>query len=196
MRGGGPHCNVDAPEHARSITMVPDGLKGPFLLARFWIACCAVASVAVPHATGVNQPAWAPIDGQPLPPYEPGAHIDLHLPNGLIRQYSLIRAEPDPSCYAVTVKPGPREPRRLALRARRAARRQGAQDQRAAQQFPSGREPARSCSWPAASALPRFGAWCSGCTSSAAPGNSTMPAARAPTRAECGPRRPPDYSCD
>jgi hypothetical protein len=29
------------------------------LLARFWIACCAVASVAVPHATGVNQQAVA-----------------------------------------------------------------------------------------------------------------------------------------
>lgn len=32
----------------------------------------------------------APVDGaQPLPPYEPGAHIDVHLPNGLVRQYSL-----------------------------------------------------------------------------------------------------------
>src|SRR5437763_1780474 len=50
---------------------------------------------------------FAPLDGRPLPPYEPGAHIDLHLPNGLIRQYSLIRAEPDPSSYSVTVKRDP-----------------------------------------------------------------------------------------
>jgi vanillate O-demethylase ferredoxin subunit len=28
-------------------------------------------------------------DANPLPKYEPGAHIDVHLPNGLIRQYSL-----------------------------------------------------------------------------------------------------------
>ncbi|HDC4436051.1 TPA: molybdenum cofactor-independent xanthine hydroxylase subunit HpxE, partial [Klebsiella quasipneumoniae] len=28
-------------------------------------------------------------DGQPLPAWAPGAHIDLHLPCGLIRQYSL-----------------------------------------------------------------------------------------------------------
>lgn len=28
-------------------------------------------------------------DGQPLPAWTPGAHIDLHLPCGLIRQYSL-----------------------------------------------------------------------------------------------------------
>jgi NAD(P)H-flavin reductase len=39
------------------------------------------------------------LDGKPLPAYEPGAHIDLHLPNGLIRQYSLINAEPDPAPY-------------------------------------------------------------------------------------------------
>jgi len=49
----------------------------------------------------------APLDGKPLPPYEPGAHIDLHLPNGLIRQYSLIKAEPDPSSYTVSVKRDP-----------------------------------------------------------------------------------------
>ncbi|MCR3847440.1 oxidoreductase, partial [Pseudomonas aeruginosa] len=28
-------------------------------------------------------------DGAALPSFEPGAHIDLHLPNGLVRQYSL-----------------------------------------------------------------------------------------------------------
>ena len=33
----------------------------------------------------------ASADGEPLPPAEPGAHIDLHLPNGLIRQYSISR---------------------------------------------------------------------------------------------------------
>ncbi len=27
-------------------------------------------------------------EGQPLPAWTPGAHIDLHLPCGLIRQYS------------------------------------------------------------------------------------------------------------
>lgn len=29
------------------------------------------------------------IDGQPLPAYEAGAHVDLHLPGGLVRPYSL-----------------------------------------------------------------------------------------------------------
>ena len=32
-------------------------------------------------------------DGKPLPAYEPGAHIDVHLPNGIVRQYSLINPE-------------------------------------------------------------------------------------------------------
>lgn len=31
-------------------------------------------------------------DGRPLPGAEPGAHIDLHLPNGHVRQYSLTNA--------------------------------------------------------------------------------------------------------
>ena len=47
------------------------------------------------------------LDGNPLPAYAPGAHIDLHLPNGLIRQYSLIKAEPDPASYTVGVKRDP-----------------------------------------------------------------------------------------
>ena len=45
--------------------------------------------------------------GKPLPAYEPGAHIDLHLPNGLVRQYSLIEAEPDPARYMIGVKRDP-----------------------------------------------------------------------------------------
>jgi tetrachlorobenzoquinone reductase len=47
------------------------------------------------------------LDDKPLPAYQPGAHIDLHLPNGLIRQYSLTEAEPDPSSYTVGVKRDP-----------------------------------------------------------------------------------------
>src|SRR5262249_25630588 len=39
-------------------------------------------------ARDANLYELAPVDGKPLPPYAPGAHIDLHLPNGLIRQYS------------------------------------------------------------------------------------------------------------
>ena len=47
------------------------------------------------------------VDRRPLPGYEPGAHIDLHLPNGLVRNYSLTLAVPEPSRYAVGIKRDP-----------------------------------------------------------------------------------------
>src|SRR5579872_4919433 len=40
-------------------------------------------------------------DGGKLPGYKPGAHIDLHLPNGLVRQYSLLNPSADPDHYVV-----------------------------------------------------------------------------------------------
>jgi ferredoxin-NADP reductase len=46
-------------------------------------------------------------DGAPLPAAEPGAHIDLHLPNGMLRQYSLTVSEPDPTRYVVGIKRDP-----------------------------------------------------------------------------------------
>ncbi len=44
------------------------------------------------------------VDGVPLPTYKPGAHIDLHLPNGLIRQFSLVVPHSDRDSYVVGVK--------------------------------------------------------------------------------------------
>jgi tetrachlorobenzoquinone reductase len=46
-------------------------------------------------------------DGAPLPGYEPGAHVDLHLPNGLIRNYSMIAAQPEPGTYTFGIKRDP-----------------------------------------------------------------------------------------
>src|SRR5215813_8865713 len=43
-------------------------------------------------------------DGGKLPPYKPGAHIDIHLPNGLIRQFSLLNPSADPDAYVVAIK--------------------------------------------------------------------------------------------
>jgi tetrachlorobenzoquinone reductase len=44
------------------------------------------------------------VDGAPLPAYKPGAHIDLHLPNGLVRQFSLVVPAANPDSYTVGVK--------------------------------------------------------------------------------------------
>jgi tetrachlorobenzoquinone reductase len=43
-------------------------------------------------------------DGAALPAAEAGAHIGLHLPNGLFRQYSLLDASPNPASYTVGIK--------------------------------------------------------------------------------------------
>jgi vanillate O-demethylase ferredoxin subunit len=42
-------------------------------------------------------------DGGPLPHFEPGAHIDLHVPGGLVRSYSLVEPPGEPHCYRVAV---------------------------------------------------------------------------------------------
>jgi tetrachlorobenzoquinone reductase len=43
-------------------------------------------------------------DGGRLAPYKPGAHIDIHLPNGLMRQFSLLNPDADPDSYVVGIK--------------------------------------------------------------------------------------------
>jgi ferredoxin-NADP reductase len=49
----------------------------------------------------------ARLDGSVLPASEPGSHIDLHLPNGTVRQYSLLEADPAPRRYRVCIKRAP-----------------------------------------------------------------------------------------
>ncbi len=44
----------------------------------------------------------------PLPAAEPGAHVGLWLPCGMERQYSLLRADPQPTAYEIAVKLDPR----------------------------------------------------------------------------------------
>ncbi len=41
---------------------------------------------------------------QPLPAFEPGAHIDLHLGNGLVRQYSIASAPHEREHYLLCIK--------------------------------------------------------------------------------------------
>jgi ferredoxin-NADP reductase len=54
------------------------------------------------EAEGVCSYALEAVDGRVLPAYAPGAHIDLHLPGGLTRQYSLTEAS-DGRAYVVGV---------------------------------------------------------------------------------------------
>ncbi|MDP3315091.1 MAG: Rieske 2Fe-2S domain-containing protein [Devosia sp.] len=45
----------------------------------------------------------APLSGH-LPTFQPGAHIDLHLPNGLVRQYSITNGPGELTSYTIAVK--------------------------------------------------------------------------------------------
>lgn len=54
-------------------------------------------------AMGVVGITLATTDGKPLPTFEPGAHIDLHLDNGLIRQYSLCHSPSQHNHYHIAV---------------------------------------------------------------------------------------------
>ena len=42
-------------------------------------------------------------DGGRLPPFQAGAHVDVHLPGGLVRQYSLCNAPGEAQCYELGV---------------------------------------------------------------------------------------------
>lgn len=44
-----------------------------------------------------------PVDGPAFPPFEAGSHIDLHLPGGMVRSYSLLNAPDERHRYVVGV---------------------------------------------------------------------------------------------
>ena len=56
------------------------------------------------EAPGVLSLELTAADGSSLPPFEPGCHIDLHLPSGTMRQYSLCGDPADLSHYRVAIR--------------------------------------------------------------------------------------------
>lgn len=55
------------------------------------------------EAEGIVSLELAPLNGQMLPTFTPGAHIDLVLPSGLVRQYSLYEHTLHPETYKIAV---------------------------------------------------------------------------------------------
>ncbi len=55
-------------------------------------------------ATDVNSYELVPADGRPLPAFTAGAHVDVQVPNGMVRQYSLHGDPEDRSVYRIAVK--------------------------------------------------------------------------------------------
>ncbi|NVK72841.1 MAG: oxidoreductase [Oceanospirillaceae bacterium] len=61
----------------------------------------------VTEALGVVRLVLGSEDGTDLPSFEAGAHIDIHLPSGLIRQYSLCRMQAEGQYYEIAVLKDP-----------------------------------------------------------------------------------------
>lgn len=57
-----------------------------------------------PIATDISLLELASLSSEPLPAVAPGAHVDLHLPQGLIRQYSVLTPLSHFNSYVVAVK--------------------------------------------------------------------------------------------
>lgn len=65
--------------------------------------CVRVTSAAREAPLIYSYELW-PLDGRDLPRFTAGAHIDLNLPNGLVRSYSLINSQDERHRYVIAVQ--------------------------------------------------------------------------------------------
>ncbi|NMG40933.1 Rieske 2Fe-2S domain-containing protein [Chelativorans sp. ZYF759] len=81
-------------ELAEMPELTPSGRKAALRVqvARKWQAAEGIAALELRTVNGV------------LPTFQPGAHIDLHLPNGLVRQYSITNGPGETDRYVIGVK--------------------------------------------------------------------------------------------
>ncbi|TCO53623.1 PDR/VanB family oxidoreductase [Actinocrispum wychmicini] len=80
--------------------------------------CALVVRRVVPQATDVVSLHLSAPDTSPLPTWQPGCHVDLELPSGTVRQYSLCGDPGDPFTYRIAVRrlgTGSQEVHRLAV---------------------------------------------------------------------------------
>jgi ferredoxin-NADP reductase len=68
------------------------------------IALNVVDRQVVAHDQDVVALTMAAADGRPLPRWHPGAHLDLELPSGRLRQYSLCGDPDDTGTYRIAVR--------------------------------------------------------------------------------------------
>ena len=56
------------------------------------------------EAPGILSVDLRPIGACELPPFTAGAHVDLHLPTGVVRSYSLLNAQSERDRYVIAVQ--------------------------------------------------------------------------------------------
>lgn len=59
------------------------------------------------EAERINSYEFGALDGGALPSFSAGAHIDLHLPNGMVRGYSLVNCATESNRYVIAVNQDP-----------------------------------------------------------------------------------------
>lgn len=67
-----------------------------------------VVGAVTREAQGISSWEFRLAGGGALPPFTAGAHIDLHLPNGLVRSYSLCNSQDDRDRYVVAINKDPK----------------------------------------------------------------------------------------
>lgn len=67
-------------------------------------ALTVVDRQVVAHDENVVSLTLAAANGSPLPAWHPGAHLDIHLPSGRVRQYSLCGEPEQHSTYRIAVR--------------------------------------------------------------------------------------------
>lgn len=101
-------CTVDARSHPCRVeggqVLVALGAGGVGQQAQPW----PTVQVEVAERTNLTPQIVSlrlvPVDGGKLPPYEPGSHVDLHLSDGVVRQYSLCCPRRDTGAYRIAVQ--------------------------------------------------------------------------------------------
>ena len=88
-------ATISAPTSMQSVRNMP-----PVLME---VKLTAVENLAV----DVCSFEFAPANGQVLPPFSAGSHIDIHLPSGKIRQYSLCNDSAEQGRYVVAALKNP-----------------------------------------------------------------------------------------
>lgn len=68
------------------------------------IALTVLDRQVVAHDQDVVALTLGAADGTPLPAWHPGAHLDIHLPSGRVRQYSLCGNPEEPDTYRIAVR--------------------------------------------------------------------------------------------
>lgn len=76
-------------------------MVNPIKNAQLVVTCIEQTSPGVKRFTLTDEDGWR------LPPFRPGAHIDLHLANGQVRTYSLCNEPSDQHRYVFAVKKEP-----------------------------------------------------------------------------------------